>query len=94
MDHAGEFRQYAIAGGLDDPAVMLADLWFDHLAQMRCDSFVRGFLVDTHQARIAHHIGREDRGEATGGGRSGHSSKSENFRAEFNLSRRGKPHFH
>jgi len=70
------------------------DLRIEQFPQMRLEALVRAFLIRAHQTRIAHHIGREDRGEATGGGRSGHSSKSENFRAEFNLSRRGKPHFH
>ena len=31
------------------------------------------FLVRTHQARIAHHIGGEDRSETAGGGRGGHA---------------------
>ena len=34
VDDAGEFRQHAVAGGLDDPAVMLADLRIDQFAQM------------------------------------------------------------
>ena len=29
IDYAGEFRQHAVAGGLDDPAMMLADLRID-----------------------------------------------------------------
>jgi hypothetical protein len=32
VDHAGEFRQHAVAGGLDDPAMMLADLRIDQFA--------------------------------------------------------------
>src|SRR5438270_13272470 len=35
VDHAGEFRQHPVTGGLDDPTPMLADLRIDHLAQMR-----------------------------------------------------------
>jgi len=35
IDNAGEFRQEAVAGGLDDPAPMLADLWLDQFAQIR-----------------------------------------------------------
>jgi hypothetical protein len=34
VDDAGKFRQHAVAGGLDDPAVMLADLRIDDVAQM------------------------------------------------------------
>jgi len=74
IDHAGEFRQHPIAGGLDDPAVMLADLRIDHFAQMRLEAFVSAFLIGAHQARIAHHIGREDRGEPACGSRRGHCS--------------------
>jgi len=74
VDHAGEFRQHPIAGGLDDPAVMLADLRIDHFAQMRLEAFVSAFLIGAHQARIAHHIGREDRGEPACGSRRGHCS--------------------
>jgi hypothetical protein len=51
---------------------------------------VGAFLVRTHQARIAHHIGGEDRGETAVGGRSGHCSGSANACAEFNLFRGGK----
>jgi hypothetical protein len=32
IDDAGEFRQHAVAGGLDDPAMMLADLRIDQFA--------------------------------------------------------------
>jgi hypothetical protein len=35
VDDAGEFRQHAIAGGLDDAAVMLADLRIDQFDEMR-----------------------------------------------------------
>jgi hypothetical protein len=37
----------------------------------------------SHQARIAHHIRREDRGETAGGGRGSHCSSGVNSRAEF-----------
>ena len=52
---------------------------------IRLDAFVRAFLVRRHQARIAHHMGGEDRGETAGGGCSGHCSGGANFGAEFNL---------
>ena len=68
VDDAGEFRQHAVAGGLDDPAVMLGDLRIDQLAEMRLEPFVRAFLVGAHQARIARHIGGEDRGKTAGRG--------------------------
>ena len=94
VDDAGEFRQHAVAGGLDDPAVMLADLRIDQFAQMRLEALVRAFLIGAHQARIAHHIGGEDRGETAGGGRGGHCSGGANSHAEFNLLRPGARQIH
>ena len=68
IDHARKFRQQPIAGGLDDPPVVLGDLRVDQLPAMRLEAFERAFLVRTHQPRIAHHVGGEDRGETAGGG--------------------------
>ena len=79
VDDAGEFRQHAVAGGLDDPPVMLADLRIDEFDEMRFDTFVRAFLARAHQARIAYHIGGKDRGETVGGGRGGHCSGARLF---------------
>ena len=39
-----------------------------------CGLALRAFLIGTHQARIAHNIGREDRGETAGSGRGVHCS--------------------
>jgi hypothetical protein len=44
------FRQHAIANGLDDPAVMLLDLRIEQCDEMRLDAFVGSFLIRTHQA--------------------------------------------
>src|SRR5580700_7107261 len=41
---------------------------------MRLDALVGTFLIGTHQARIAHHIGGEDRGQSTGASRGDHGS--------------------
>jgi hypothetical protein len=57
IDDAGEFRQHAVAGGFDDPAVMLADLWIEQFDKMRLEAFVRAFLIGSHQKRIAYSIG-------------------------------------
>jgi hypothetical protein len=57
VNDAREFRQHPVAGRLDDAAGMLADLRVDELAAMRLEAFVRAFLVRTHQARVARHIG-------------------------------------
>jgi putative spermidine/putrescine transport system permease protein len=50
------------------------ELRIDHFAQMRLEAFVRALLIRAHQARIAHHIRGEDRGETAGGGHGGHCS--------------------
>ena len=51
---------------------MLANLRIDEFVEMRLETFVCAFFVLAHQARISRHIGGEDRGQSTGGGRSGH----------------------
>jgi hypothetical protein len=43
---------------------------------MRLEALVRAFLIDTHQARIAHYIGGKDRGEAAD---RGHVSRGGRF---------------
>jgi len=53
VDDAGEFRQHAVAGGLDDPTVVLGDLRLDQFAQICLYAFVGASLIGTHQARIA-----------------------------------------
>ena len=50
VDNAGELDQEAVAGGLDDAAVMFADLRVDQLAVMRPEPLVGAFLVRAHQA--------------------------------------------
>jgi hypothetical protein len=42
---------------------VLLDLRVNELPEMRSEPFVRPFLVRTHQARVAGHIGGEDRSE-------------------------------
>jgi hypothetical protein len=49
IDHARKFRQHAVAGGLDDPAVMLADLRIEQFDEMRLEPFVRAFLIRAHK---------------------------------------------
>jgi len=93
IDDAGEFCQHAVAGGLDDAAVMLADLRIHQLDEVRLQAFVRAFLIGAHQARIAHLIGGEDRSETTGGGVA-IARAAITSRAEFNLLRTGARQFH
>jgi hypothetical protein len=68
VDDAGEFREHAVAGVLDNAALVFPDLRIDQLPEMRLEAFVRPFLVRPHQARIAGHIGGKDRGETAGRG--------------------------
>jgi hypothetical protein len=57
-------------------------------------ALVRAFLIGAHQARIARHIGGEDRGKTAGGSRDGRSSGGNDSRAEFNLLRARTRRFH
>jgi len=67
-----KFREHAVAGVFDDPPLMLTDLWVDQFDEMRLEALVRALLIGAHQARIACHVGREDRGEMAGSGCGGH----------------------
>ena len=67
IDDAGELDQRAVADGLDDAAVMLADRRIDQFAAMRLHAFERADLICAHEAR-SHHVGGKDRGD--GGWRS------------------------
>ena len=66
IDDAGKFDQQTVAGGLDDPPVMLGDLRIDELMAQRIQSSERAFLIRPHQPRIPRHIGGEDRSEPAG----------------------------
>jgi hypothetical protein len=63
IDDAREFHKQAVAGGLHDAAVVLADFRIEELAAQRFEAFERPLLVRPHQARIARDIGGEDRRE-------------------------------
>ena len=59
-----ELSQEAVAGVLHHPAPMLCDLRVDELPEMPLEPFVRPLLIRPHQARVARHVGGEDRSEA------------------------------
>ena len=61
LDHARELDQEAVAGRLDETAMMLCDLGIDQFAAMRFEPRERAFLVLAHQPAVARVIGREDR---------------------------------
>ena len=68
IDDAGKLHQQAVAGGLDDAALVLGDLRIDELAAQRLEAFERAFLVRPHQPRIPRHIGGKNRGKTAGSG--------------------------
>jgi hypothetical protein len=59
VDHAGEFRQHAIAGGASDPAIMRSDKIVDDEAMTR-QGGKRCHLVLLHMPAIPFDIGGED----------------------------------
>jgi hypothetical protein len=65
IDDAHKFHQHAVAGGLDDAAMMFADFPIEELAAQRFEAFERALLVRSHQPRIPRHIGGKDRGETS-----------------------------
>jgi len=72
IDDAGKLHQEAVAGGLNDAALVLGDLRIEKLAAQRFEAFKRALLVRSHQPRIPRHIGGKDRSETAGG--RGHGS--------------------
>ena len=68
VDDARKFHRQAVAGALDDGAVVLGDLGVDELAPQRLEAFERAFLVRFHQPRVARHIRGENGGEPAGRG--------------------------
>src|SRR5205823_13248945 len=68
FDDARELGQHSVACVLDDSAVMFSDFRKSQLASMYLEALVRSLLVGPHQARIADHIGGQDRGETAGRG--------------------------
>jgi hypothetical protein len=65
VDDAGELDQEAVAGRLDDAALVTGDLRVDDFGAQRLQPPEGAFLVGFDQARIAGDIGRKDRREPT-----------------------------
>src|SRR5262249_23077269 len=57
IDHAGEFQEQAVAGGLDDAASMAGDHRVDHLVPKRFQRRQGAALVAPHQPRVARNVG-------------------------------------
>ncbi len=60
FDDARELDQNAVAGGLDDAALVLGNLRVDQLAAMGAQPRQRAGLVLAHQPAVAGDIGGED----------------------------------
>src|SRR6266436_6313669 len=65
IDDADKLDQHAVAGGLDDTAVMPGDPGINNLGAERLEAAEGAFFVGLDQPRIAGDIGREDRREPT-----------------------------
>src|SRR6516225_1966023 len=65
VDDAGELDQEAVAGGLDDAALMVGDLRIDDFGAQHPEPAQGPFLVGLDQARVAGDIGRDERREPT-----------------------------
>jgi hypothetical protein len=68
IQYACKFHQHTIAGGVDNPPMVLGDIRIDEFALEQLQPFERTLLVRPHQPRIARHIGGEDGCEPAGGG--------------------------
>ena len=64
INDAWELSEQAVAGVLYRMAPVLGDLRLDQLPEMPLQPFVCPLLIRPHQARVARHVGGEDRGKA------------------------------
>jgi hypothetical protein len=61
-----ELDQHAVAGGLDDPAVVLGDGRIDQLDAVGTQARKRALLVGLHQPAVAHHVGGQNQAVTKG----------------------------
>ena len=69
IDHRGELDDRAVAHQLDDAALVLGQQRVDRLLAQRLDRGQRAGLVLLDQARVADHVGGQDRGQPALGAR-------------------------
>jgi hypothetical protein len=62
---ADEFREHAVAGGLEDAPAMPRDLRLDQFLQATLYQIERADLILAHMPRVALDVGEEDCGEST-----------------------------
>jgi hypothetical protein len=58
-------RNKTVAGGFDEPSVMLCNAGLYEVALDPLDATVRSFLIDLHQAAVARDIARDNRSKTT-----------------------------
>ena len=66
VDHAAELDQAAVAGALDDAAVMHGDGGIDQVAAQPPQPRERAILVRAREPAVADHVGDQDRGNFPG----------------------------
>src|SRR6516225_6350489 len=66
IDDAAEFNDAAVAGALDDAAVMHRDGWVDQVASERTQPRQNPVLVGSGKPGVADDIGHQDRGQFPG----------------------------
>ena len=76
VDDAAEFHQRAVADQLDDAAVVGGDRGIEDRFAVPLQRGERAGLVGAHHARIADHVGGEDRRELTVDAFFGHGRQS------------------
>ncbi|MCY1231172.1 hypothetical protein D9M72_436100 [compost metagenome] len=64
IGHALELDQHSVAGGLDQPALVLGDRRIDELDAVGSEPRKRARFVGFHQPTVAGHIGRQHCGES------------------------------
>ncbi|MEJ2435649.1 MAG: hypothetical protein P8Y53_21820 [Pseudolabrys sp.] len=74
IDRAGEFGQHAVAGGLENAALMLGDFRIDNLAPAVLQRRQRALLVGAHQPTVADHVSRKNGRQPPYGAPLGHSA--------------------
>ena len=66
IDHAAELDDRAVAGALDDAAVVKRDGWVDEVAAKRPQARKRPFLVGAGEPAVSDDIRNQDRRELSG----------------------------
>ena len=66
VDHAAELDHAAVAGALDDTAVMHGDCGINQIAAQRSQPRKNALLVRSGEPAVADHIGNQDRRDLPG----------------------------